>query len=372
MRILILSVTAGEGHNSCAEALQQALARRGHQARVADLYRSCGVPRLLAERIYLICARDFRTQYSRIYSRLERDEAFRRRWEKLFLPEWLVPKLASFLGEEAPDCVVALHVFAARVLTILRQRGLIRVPVLGVNTDYCLHPFWEDCAGLNGLVVASESMTRACLDRGVPPEILLPLGIPVRSPERYIRSREESRAGLGLPGGKVILLMGGSMGYGRIFSTALALRRGPAATVCICGRNRALRLLLTPFRNRRLRVLGFTRDLPDYMRAADLAVTKPGGLTLTELAAAGLPAVLTRPIPGHEERNLRLWTGLGAAVSAEGCRTGREIAGLAAGLLEEEDALARMRAALELLRDTGAAEKLCSFVETLDKAPAHD
>ena len=186
MRVLILSVSAGEGHNSCAEALRQVLERRGHRTEVADLYRSCGVPRRLTERIYLTCARDLRTQYSRVYSRLERDEAFRRRWEKRFLPEWLVPKLAAFLGEEAPDCVVAMHVFAARVLTLLRQRGAIsRIPVLGVNTDYCLHPYWEDCPGLDGLVIPTEEMREEVLHRNIPQDIILPLGIPIRDPERF-------------------------------------------------------------------------------------------------------------------------------------------------------------------------------------------
>lgn len=370
MRVLILSVTAGEGHNSCAAALREALERRGHRAEVADLYRSCGVPRRLTDRIYLTCARRFRAEYSRIYSRLERDAALRRQWEKRFLPDWLYPKLLAFLQEREPDCVVAMHVFAARALTALRQRGSFSVPVLGVNTDYCLHPYWEDCPGLTGLVIPKEALTEEVLDRGIPRELLLPLGIPIRSPERYLLPREEARNKLGLPGGRIILLMGGSMGYGRMFSTALALRRQEASTVCICGRNRALRLLLEPFRNSRLKVLGFTRDLPEYMLSADLAITKPGGLSLSEMAAAGLPPLLTKPIPGHEERNLRLWTGLGAAASAQDCSSGG-IAARAVRLLEDKERLESMRAALAALSAPEAAENLCSFLETLDKAPEH-
>ena len=372
MRVLILSVTAGEGHNASAAALREALERRGHEVQVADLYRCCGVPRRLTERIYLTCAKDLRAAYSRVYGRLERDEAFRRRWERRFLPGWLYPKLAAFLREQEADCAVAMHIFAARMLTVLRQRGLIQFPILGVNTDYCLHPYWEDCPGLDGLVIPTDAMTPECVNRGIPRESLLPLGIPIRCPERYRLSREEARMRLGLPEGRVILLLGGSMGYGRLFSTALALRRQAAATVCVCGKNHALRLLLSPFRNRRLTVLGFIRNLPEYMRAADLAITKPGGLSLTELAAAGLPALLTKPIPGHEERNLRFWTGLGAAVSAEACGAGRDIAARAMELVEDEASLARMRAALEAVRNSGAAENLCRFVETLDKAVSHD
>ena len=371
MRVLILSVTAGEGHNTGAAALREALERRGHQAEVADLYRSCGVPCWLTDRIYRTCAKGFRAEYRRIYSRLEKDEPFRRQWEKCFMPVWLYPKAAAFLRQRKPDCVVALHVFAARVLTVLQRQGLLQAPILGVNTDYCLHPFWEDCAGLAGLTIPKEAMSREILDRGIPQEVLVPLGIPIRCPERYLLTREEARSRLGLPDGKVILLMGGSMGYGRIFSIALALRREEATTVCICGKNRFLRFLLQPFQTRRLKVLGFTRDLPEYMCAADLAVTKPGGLSLSEMAAAGLPPLLTQPIPGHEERNLRLWTGLGAAASALDCPSGKAVAHRAVRLLEDDERLRQIRAALSSFRCPEAAENLCSFVETLDKTIVH-
>lgn len=371
MRVLILSVTAGEGHNSCAAALREVLEKRGHEAQVADLYRCCGVPRWFTDRVYRACAKEFPTKYSRTYSHLELDESCRREWEKRFLPDWLYPKMQAWMQSQRADCVVCMHVFAARVMCLLRQRGQIPpLPILGVNTDYCLHPYWEDCPGLDGLIIPMGEMTKEVTDRGIPGEIILPLGIPIRDPERFRLSREEARRRLGLPEGKLVLLMGGSMGYGHIYSTAMALRH-EVHTICICGRNRTLRALLTPHRNERLQVLGFTRLLPEYMAASDLAVTKPGGLSLTELAAAGVPPLLTWPIPGHEERNLRLWCRLGAAVSGEDCAGGEEVAALAVRTLEDETRLRRMRAALKSLSQPEAAENLCSFMESLDKTTAH-
>ena len=367
MRVLILSVTAGEGHNSCAAALRQALEGRGHRVQVADLYRCCGVPRRLTDRIYRTCAKDLRKRYSRTYTRLERDEAYRRRCEKRFLPDWLYSRMEAWMRGQEADVVVCMHVFAARVLTVLRREKRIPpLPILGVNTDYCLHPYWEDCPGLDGLVTPTPGMTEECLSRGIPGEAVLPLGIPIREPERFRLSRAEARERLGLPEGKLILLMGGSMGYGHMFAAAMALRRRGLPTVCVCGRNRLLRRKLAPFQHDGFRVLGYTHELPEYMAAADLAVTKPGGLTLTELAAAGLPPILTRPIPGHEERNLRLWTRLGAAETGG---DGDGIAALAERLLEEPGRLEAMGKALAALSSPRAAENLCAFVEALDKVP---
>lgn len=369
MHLLILSVTAGEGHNSCAAALREAMEQRGHRVTVADLYRCCGVPRWVTDRIYRTCAKDFRRKYSLVYSRLEWEPPFRRQWERRFLPSWLYPRLLGYVRELRPDCVVAMHVFAALVLTRLRQRGELNLPILGVNTDYCLHPYWEDCAGLDGLVIPTPELGSEAEGRGISPKILLPLGIPIRDPERFSLSREEARERLGLDTRRLVLLMGGSMGYGHIFSIALALRRAGLPTVCVCGRNRKLYTALLPYRSERFQVLGFTKRLAEYMAAADLAVTKPGGLSLAELAAAGVPPILTRPIPGHEERNLRLWTRLGAALP--GGETGEETAALAARLLEDEDRLRTMGEALRQLSAPRAAENLSRFVEALDKAGAY-
>lgn len=52
------------------------------------------------------------------------------------------------------------------------------------------------------------------------------------------------------------------------------------------------------------------------MACADLAVTKPGGLTVSECLAVGLPMVLIAPIPGQEERNADYLMEQGVAVKA--------------------------------------------------------
>ena len=50
-------------------------------------------------------------------------------------------------------------------------------------------------------------------------------------------------------------------------------------------------------------VKGYVSNMHEYMAASDLIVTKPGGLTSSECLAMGLPAVVSKPIPGQEERN---------------------------------------------------------------------
>ena len=87
--------------------------------------------------------------------------------------------------------------------------------------------------------------------------------------------------------------------------------------VVVCGHNddlkREIDAAVRP-RQERYKVLGFTKDMGNLMRAATLFVGKPGGLSSSECMAAGLPMILIKPIPGQEVRNSDFLLEEGAAV----------------------------------------------------------
>ena len=92
-----------------------------------------------------------------------------------------------------------------------------------------------------------------------------------------------------------------------------------ALLVAICGNNRTLeRNLRALIHTPRLQVLGFTDRMSDYMDAADLFITKPGGLSTTEAATKGVPLVLFNAVPGCETRNLEFLLSIGCAVAESG------------------------------------------------------
>jgi processive 1,2-diacylglycerol beta-glucosyltransferase len=90
--------------------------------------------------------------------------------------------------------------------------------------------------------------------------------------------------------------------------------------IVLTGRNNALRESLQSieaFFPTRLRALGFVDDVYRLMACADLAITKPGGLSTSECLAMGLPMLLVNPIPGQEERNAAWLIQEGAALRAD-------------------------------------------------------
>jgi processive 1,2-diacylglycerol beta-glucosyltransferase len=111
-----------------------------------------------------------------------------------------------------------------------------------------------------------------------------------------------------------------------------------------------------------VRTLRFVDNIYDYMHAADVFVTKPGGLSTAEALVAQIPMVLCKPLPGQEERNARVLVEAGAAL-----RT-RRIAELPTALdavLSDENQRARLVAAARRLGRPNAAREAASMIARL-------
>ena len=89
------------------------------------------------------------------------------------------------------------------------------------------------------------------------------------------------------------------------------------------------------------------------MKAATLMIGKPGGLTLSECMASGLPMVIISPIPGQEERNSDQLLEKGIAIK---CNDYTTLAYKVDMLLADPDRLLRMHRQALAWAKPGAAE----------------
>jgi 1,2-diacylglycerol 3-beta-galactosyltransferase len=124
------------------------------------------------------------------------------------------------------------------------------------------------------------------------------------------------RSRLGWPQDRpVVLLVGGGQGLGPLEKTAYAIEtsNSPVTLAVIAGRNEGLRARLEahPWRIP-VFVYGFVHDMPDFMRAADILVTKAGPGTICEALIAGLPMILYSRLPGQEDGNVSFVVSEGA------------------------------------------------------------
>jgi len=148
------------------------------------------------------------------------------------------------------------------------------------------------------------------ISRGVPEEMIVPTGIPVSGKFNNPLSKSDARQKIGgiKEDDKVILIMSGSMGFGStldITEQILSLSDNNTKVIVITGSNKKLKeeMEKTFGSSDRVITLGFTDQVPLYMAASDVLLTKPGGLSTTEAAVLNIPLVHTSPIPGCETAN---------------------------------------------------------------------
>jgi 1,2-diacylglycerol 3-beta-galactosyltransferase len=224
-------------------------------------------------------------------------------------------------------------------------------------------------------VVATEPARLVALANGMDPSKVKVIGLPIRRAFADIHgvSKSDARATLGIPADLPLVLMtGGAAGIGKLVPAAkaitsqLAMQQTPVQMAIIAGNNDALlrRLRSEPWPIP-VTVLGFVDDMPSWLAATDLLITKAGPTTLAEAACAGVPVLITGFIPGQENGNVT-WVqqhnaGLFVPDMAEAARLVSEwlkpgnphlaeMAARARAIAQPEAASQVVQAALELLR----------------------
>jgi processive 1,2-diacylglycerol beta-glucosyltransferase len=199
---------------------------------------------------------------------------------------------------------------------------------------------------------------------GAPADCIRVSGIPVRAAfEQAPSDRAALRSQLGLHADEpVVLLLCGGFGVGPTEALLLELSsmRAEVQIAVVTGRNKPLQLRLERVAQKsrcRVVVTGFTTRMHDWMHAADVLVTKPGGLTASEALVCGLPMVIVNPIPGQEARNSDYLLEHGAALKVNNVRMLGHRVGQ---LLAEPGRLEALRRAAQAIARPGAAKRIAS------------
>lgn len=322
LRILMLSCNTGEGHNSTAKAIMEVLHARGVESVLVDVL-NCLSPSFSK----FVC-----NWHARLYKYAPKlwDAGYRVAERNTAEPDETTPlyellalgarKLWQILLDGAYDAIICVHTFSALMMTEVRRSYGSVEPCFFVSTDYSVSPYLEQCA-IDGYFIPAEDFVASFVEAGLPGNRLIASGIPVRQEFYRVKDPLEARTELNLPKqGPVVLLMCGSMGCGPIRKLGVELaRRLPerGMVVAICGNNEKLYESMQEIHAENLRVLGYTTNIADYMSAADLIVTKPGGLSSTEAASKHLPMVLINAVGGCEAKNFERFLQRGYALGSK-------------------------------------------------------
>ena len=319
MKVLILSITAGQGHHNSGKALVDGLEAQGAQCLMIDtLEHINNLIKGSVEYGYLALTEHSPHAFGAGYRLAEKRNKSESRYAPVRLTSKLMSKkLENLITEFGPDAIVCTHPFPAQYISELRIRG---TSTYGIITDFTIHPFWEE-TNLDYYVTPSPFLENQMEKKGIPSEKMLPLGIPVNPKFSYITDKIEARKKLGIPDKTTIFFISGSMGFGNIPKQIKKLINMSLdfQIIAVSGRNERMKRKIDRIAqksDKKIFSFGFVDNIDVIMDASDFMVTKPGGLTVSEGLAKELPLILTDPIPGQEDRNVEFLLNNGLAMLA--------------------------------------------------------
>jgi 1,2-diacylglycerol 3-beta-galactosyltransferase len=163
-------------------------------------------------------------------------------------------------------------------------------------------------------------------------------------------------------------MIGGGEGMGKIKPSALAINKAnlPVSLVIVTGKNQKLmKQLKDQTWNIPVHIYGFSKELPEFMQAADIVLTKAGPTTLCEAFQMGKPIIIFSYVPGQEKGNVIYTVDKGAGVYAS---TADRVVGALRYWLENPDKMAEVaRASKELSRPEAAGRIADILAEHLEK-----
>ncbi|MFA5383446.1 MAG: glycosyltransferase [Eubacteriales bacterium] len=371
-RVLVLSVSIGEGHMRAAMAVKEAILKRDPytEVNILDTFRSTNpIWDKMVSNTYMEILRITPAFYGYLYRLAEKESILQGTAREEFnrvLNVVTAPRLNQLLNVYSPQVIICTHPFPIGVLNRLKERGEYTGLLVGILTDFTVHPFWV-FPGVDLYSVAAEEIKMTFKDYNFNLDSVHACGIPISSCFLNSVDKSEIKSKLSLQRKlKTILVMGGGLGMGPISDIVKALGDGsiPCQVIVVTGYNETLRAKLERmapgFRNP-VKVLGFADNVHELMSVADLMIGKAGGLTCAEALAKGLPIFIVDPIPGQEVRNAEFLCRAGAAVQAGNIK---DLINKAEEFLNEPRRLQKMSVSASHMGKPLAAQSVIRIIES--------
>lgn len=312
MKTLILSCSTGEGHNSCAKAIKEYFDSQNEICIIKD-----GLD-FISPKVSDVMSYGHTYIYRHVPYLFRHGYKYYETHPELFhegaaLYRFLTQRTDSmyeYIHEGQFEAVVCTHVFAALMLTEMLKLHPMKVATCFVSTDYTCYPTVKDTS-LDCYFIPSQELVAEFEGRSVPEGKIISSGIPVRQMFYAAQTKEQAKINQGIaPDHNHLIMMCGSMGCGPMKNLLYELsdHLPPDWDLSvICGSNRKLeRSLQRKYADKHsIHIHGFVTNMGVMMDSADLYLSKPGGISVTEAMVKALPMVFVDAVAGCEDYNRR-------------------------------------------------------------------
>jgi len=362
LKITVVYASVGAGHRKAAEAIYSCLKEyySGIDVKLADILESSafffrffyrGGYDFLVRRTHLLWSVVYWLAYFRVSGPLIRAVVS-------VINRLCTLRFSSSLINDGPDVVVSTHFLSSEICAGLRSSGKINSRIISVVTDFEPHPFWIS-EGTGSYVVATQEAAGPLLERGVEPKSIKPLGIPIDPKFSADYKKDELQARFNLDKNRfTVLVMTGSFGIGPI-ETIVDVLCGDFQVLVVCANNNILFERLKEKNYPRVKVFGFIDTVNELMAVSDIIVTKPGGLTISELLSMDLAPIFISAIPGQEAENAEALRKLKIGITA---KDAHEVRDRVVFYREHPEALEEVRGNIARIKRPLAAREICDAI----------
>lgn len=309
-KVLLISMKAGWGHIKAAQAIEEFTQNNLPDIEVDHVNFREIEPSLgyFFEKFYNISDDYLPIAWGAVYETFDKksvSRAFRRLngFQILFKH-----RIERYLKAQKPDGIIFTNVVPAPMVVPPCRKFFPDIPIGVVVTDYHGHSYYN-VPSIDHYFVAIPEVKDDLVRVGVDKDKISVTGIPVSQEFYNNYSQTFFKRKIGFKDNHKMILFSSRLSKKFIIPSleGLLIMNEPINLVMICGGNNNLyaKIKAKIPQRENFQLINWATRIDEYMKAADVIVSKPGGLMISECMALGKKIIMTNPIPGQEDRNAK-------------------------------------------------------------------
>ena len=280
-------------------------------------------------------------------------------------------KLKEDIISFGPDLLISTHFFGNIVVGMLNKKKLTNAKIISIIPDYDSHEMWlKDEKSINAFIVSNEIVKNQLVEEKINPKKVYPYGLPLAEKFKNLSDVTDIKEKYHVNNKKKTFLFfaGGSLGssFSYDYLKKLLSKKYDINIIFVCGKNEKLKTkvtkLVTKNNYQNVEIIGFSNEVNNLLNVADVVITKPGGLSITECLEMKKPMLLIPGNGGQEIYNARFICKNGYGLK---CKTPRKLAKTVGNLLYKKHLLNNLKRKLNTYFDNNSIEKIYKLSEKL-------
>lgn len=318
MKVLIFSMTCGEGHNSIAKSLKQEIDERIAGGGTCKIVQAFGFDNARIEKEnqrYLRTCKTIPHIYDFIWNRLRKRDP--NKPSKVFdneikdCEEYFIKQIEEF----CPDVIICTHYYASGVIQKLKQKGKLNKNIITATIvfDFCLSPYWEFSNSVDYIFSPTDEMNSELISKNYKQEQIKAFGIPIRSQFGTVPNEKQEKP-------FTVLMIAGGNGIGNTLKAVKSVVRENADVelIVINGKNKKTFNQIENYKTKHnltnIQNLGFVLDIEKYFAQADAFISRCGGCGMSEMLCFETPFIIRENMIINEKINKKMFIAKGCAL----------------------------------------------------------